>query len=236
MKLNQKKEIVVQKSNERKLEIQEGAKLARSVDALRETHSVEQQKLKKFRDDSLALIKSEISTFIEERNGLKTDVEFLREQKKVLLDIPLDAEWNLVENKQRHLTDLEIILQDRILQSRDKEKSIEEIKKQLSIEKERIYDERLLSTQKLSEANLKLSEATLKLRTAESEIEKSDEYAYSKGKDIFKKEENVSIRERDIANKEITLQARERELNNRERAINDKYEVLLRTEKRINKL
>jgi hypothetical protein len=78
MRLLDKKTIAVQKSEERKKEIEEGVKLAKSIDALRETHAKEQVSLKNFRDAMLRSIKEEIDTLIKQKESLKEEIKNLK--------------------------------------------------------------------------------------------------------------------------------------------------------------
>ena len=84
MKLLDKQEITRQKSLERKLEVEEGIKLAKRVDTLRELSSKEQTSLSKFRDESLAQIRKEIDSLITERNNLILENEELEKKNNAL--------------------------------------------------------------------------------------------------------------------------------------------------------
>lgn len=78
MKLLSKIEINTLKSVERKKEIDEGVKLAKKVDTLREVASKEESNLRKFRIETLAIIQSEINLKIKERDSLLEEIKKLK--------------------------------------------------------------------------------------------------------------------------------------------------------------
>lgn len=88
MRLLSKEQITITQSLERQREIQEGAKLAKKVDDLRELSAKEQTNLIKFRDESLKEIKEEINSTILQRNAILNEVAELRSEsdrlKKVI--------------------------------------------------------------------------------------------------------------------------------------------------------
>ena len=61
MKILNRQQINEEKSRLRKIEIDEGIKLAEKIDLLRETAAKEESKLKKFRDENLKIIQKEIN-------------------------------------------------------------------------------------------------------------------------------------------------------------------------------
>lgn len=83
MKLLDKKEVLQAKNLTRETEINEGAKLARKIDALRETAALEEKKLAEFREKTLNIIKEEVDVLILRRNKLREEIHTL---EKTLLD------------------------------------------------------------------------------------------------------------------------------------------------------
>jgi hypothetical protein len=84
MKLLEKNEISKIKGIERKMEIDEGIKLAKRVDTLRELSAKEQTSLSKFRDESLKQIRIEIDSLITERNNLILENKELEKKNNAL--------------------------------------------------------------------------------------------------------------------------------------------------------
>ena len=85
MKLLEKNKIIIQKNQERAIEVNEGYKLAKKVDSLRQTYTDEQKNLIKFRNESVIKVRDEIALVLNERDSLKKEVSTLTEQKKELL-------------------------------------------------------------------------------------------------------------------------------------------------------
>lgn len=80
MKLLRKQEIVLKKNDERKKEIDEGVKLAKTVDVLRQTLGKEQANLAKFRTETLKSIQLDIDNKIKERDELGGQINTLKEE------------------------------------------------------------------------------------------------------------------------------------------------------------
>lgn len=84
MKLLTKNEVQGLKSQERTLEMQEGLKLAKKIDILRETASKEEAALAKFRVETLKVIQNDIVALSSEKYELERQVKELRDEKAKL--------------------------------------------------------------------------------------------------------------------------------------------------------
>lgn len=84
MKLLPKNEVDLKKAEERKGSVDEGVKLARKIDALREAASDEETRFSKFRIASLAILHKEIDSLIEKKKILEESITTLSEEKKRL--------------------------------------------------------------------------------------------------------------------------------------------------------
>lgn len=82
MKLLDKKIIQQSRTSERKMEIDEGAKLARKIDTLRETASSEEARLAKFRDRNLDILRTQIQALVDEKNKLIEEVDSLKKERE----------------------------------------------------------------------------------------------------------------------------------------------------------
>lgn len=140
-KLLNKNEITALKSDERKREIEEGAKLARKVDTLRELSSKEEVNLKKFRDESLKTIKNDIDVLLAQKNATQAEITALEVRRKEL-EAPIDLtnEWKKLEsdkkqlsNEKREFADLQtnlIVRELEVSKFVDREKEIEKREKE----------------------------------------------------------------------------------------------------------
>jgi chromosome segregation ATPase len=77
MKLLDKTTIVTLKGIERRKEVEEGAKLAKKVDLLRQTVASEETKLAKFRVESLAKLKEDIDGLISQKKQIQAEITTL---------------------------------------------------------------------------------------------------------------------------------------------------------------
>lgn len=78
-RLLDKFEINKRKSEETRKLVEEGVKLAKSVDILRETYSTEQTKLRLFRENTLKAIKDELDVLVNKKNALNSKIAALEE-------------------------------------------------------------------------------------------------------------------------------------------------------------
>lgn len=80
MKLLKKEDIQQDYALERKLQIDEGMKLANRIDGLRKTLAAEEQRLKTFREGTLKAIHAEIAPLILQKQELEKEIKALQEQ------------------------------------------------------------------------------------------------------------------------------------------------------------
>lgn len=231
-RLLEKQEIAQKKSNEKRLEIDEGLKLARKVDSLRETAAVEEAKLKKFRDESLRQIKSEITPWSRKLEDIKANVLHCEERRRKALE-PITREMEELKSTREAITRMEDEAYKRTVILTDREEKIKEKEDDIKIQlrkietKEAKADEHFENSEKaLAESKQVLADASQKARTIVRE-------AKDRENEIITREAQVAVREREAMLREDANARKTKELNDRERFINDKYETLLRTEQRL---
>lgn len=66
------------KAQERKREVDEGAKWAKKIDVLREMASEEEKNLRLFHENSMVILKKDIESLIAQKNSLNSDIERLK--------------------------------------------------------------------------------------------------------------------------------------------------------------
>lgn len=79
-KLLKKEDIQQDYALERKLQIDEGMKLATKIDTLRKTLATEEERLRIFRESTLKAIQAEIDPLILKKQQLEQEVRALQEQ------------------------------------------------------------------------------------------------------------------------------------------------------------
>lgn len=231
MRLLDKKSIQVAQANDRKLEIDEGLKVARKVDALRVTFSEEESRLNKFRAETVPRVQSEIDEYIEKRDILVSEIKAL-EEKRLELQKPLDHEWSKLNQENMKLEHIKVELEYKEKQLSELETSLALSMKDMKIEESRIEGERLIITQEHDEVLRMKSEASVELETALQDKEKILTVLHTREDLITSREAEVAVREREVSMVDKSLKTRERALTKKEREINDKYETLQRTLKR----
>lgn len=192
MKLLSKQEVSKQKALESKIEIDEGLKLAKKIDYLREQAPKEEINLKKFRDETLKQIKSEIDSLISEKNSLGVEIS-LKRKEKLNLEAPLNLKELETEKKELKL------LKDQLL------------------EKETALISREIIVQGFYERELKIIEKEKEVQTYLAEAQKS----YQKIEDLkFDIERKKKESETEIGTRYSELTKKEQELVSREFMVN----------------
>lgn len=234
MELLDKKQIVQQKSQERKTEIDQGVLLAKKIDALRETYAKEEQKLSLFRSENLKHVKKELDVLTEKKREYQSEIKAL-EKRCEELKKPLDAEWEELSKAQNSLEKLESEYRIKISDFLTKERLQKEREKEIQIEESRIRDLRDSITKSVIVSERDRKVASEVLDSAKTLSGNMIQEAQVRLDSSVSREMEVAARERDIINSKKVLDRRESELDSRERAINDKYQTLLRSIKRLNK-
>lgn len=98
MKLLSKKTIDTEKQKERKLEIDQGVRLAQSIDEMRRVRADEEHSLFEYRKGALRAIQLEIDAYLAEREGYRKEVIELQEARRLLLE-PVELGWQELENE-----------------------------------------------------------------------------------------------------------------------------------------
>lgn len=225
LKLLDKRDIQAKKAKERSQEVAEGVKLARRIDALRETQAEEQSSLESFRVRTIETINKEIKALADTRDLLSGEVKNLEDRKKEALK-PIDAELKKLEKEREEVNSKKIEIasslkdiqeQTKILNKREKQiKRTEEITADLHLQSESLFNERnqRLSHAKEIEQEMALSQERHNSRLVSLEKEVVDklsqaELTLSKARATLKK---ASEKEKELSEKEVLLIDREQTL------------------------
>lgn len=233
MRLLTKNEITKIRTDERKLEIDEGMKLANKVDTLRRTVLEEEAKITKFRDENIKQLREEITDGVEEKGELLAEIEALKAQKAILLE-PLDAKWEKVEEQERLLIELQESLNEQSLNIGYLQSETEKQLTEANLDRERAAEQRSLAEKELLAAQIDHENSEAVFGLAEAEKDQLVKEYENKFSALVARENELAAKERDIAATEELLATRQRNLNALEAQINDRYQTLLRTEEEIN--
>lgn len=232
MKLLEKQQVNTQKAKERKLEIDEGAKLAKKIDILRETFSKEQTNLLKFRDESLENIRKEIELGIEKKNQLYREITEAEERKKTLL-LPLDKEFDQIEMSksllQQRIEEFEI-KENIILQ---RENSLESKERELISGRNDLAETKEIISKTLLEATRTKELADSRLKDIERKGKDNILAFIQREKDLDQKEEAVLYREVDLNNGLEQLKKDRENIIRQKIALEDREKTLEREFKRL---
>lgn len=234
MKLLSKNEISIAKAKDRNLESQEGLKLAKRVDSLRETVSQEEASLQKFRNKTISQITNEISSEINKRDALKDEVSDL-EQRRIAALIPLNKELEMIKQRQQVADDKQAALCIWRDELDDKDTELTEREKQVMFEEKRSKDMHIRTESLLIETDTIRSNAEQQNILASETLRKAEQESFVKMKEVSKKEEWVKERERAIGDREIDVEMREAQLAQDLIRLRDREEIYTRNFNRLRK-
>ncbi len=232
MQLLDKFTIAKEKSFERKLEIDEGAKLALKIDTLRRTAAEEETKLSQFREKSMAQIKSDIGLSSEKLTSLRAEIT-VAENRLAEVRVPLDQEWARLNDDKRVYEIAEEELGEKIEQFLASERDQVVRLNQIKVDEERAAEKLEQGNEHIKTALRVEEHAKGLLNESLSMATKIMEEANNREAETVSRENTVAESEHVIMTQKKLLDDREKQLNSRERAINDKYQTLLRSTNRI---
>lgn len=218
MRLLPKSEIDKAKASERKQEIDEGIKLARRVDNLREIVAAEEASLRKFRNDTVKVIYDEITQETIKLDALKGEVLRARKEREELQK-PLDAEWTCVDKAKTALHLREI--------------SVTEREKGVAANELALKDAREEARVLLGQSKIKDELARTRLHRAETDA-KDAKIALTNAREIEKKalafeariSDSLLHRSKEIADKESSVKLEQARLANWQKELADEWKLL----------
>jgi len=234
MKLLEKNEIIKIKSVEKEMEIREGIKLAKKVDSLRELSAKEQDNLIKFRNETVRKVTNEVNSVIQERDTLKNEVISLKEQRKELLK-PLDEEWAKIDVKQKELVTFSQELNNKYISFEQEKKDFEVGKTRLEEDKQRISEEKDLTTKNLADSEAKKVKIDNVLASTEETKAEILKHLSEKEQKLIARETNIASAERDIKNSNDNLEKEYQFINKEKARLADQRATLERAIARNNK-
>lgn len=234
MRLLPKSEFEKAKSNENRREVEEGLKLARRVDNLREVAAQEEASLEKFRRETVEIIHVQISTESEKLEYLKKEVSSLVEQREIAIK-PLDEEWSKVREA---VVDVE----ERQKEQEARNQYLEEKEAHVISARKQAYDLLERARQRDGDSVTRLQKAVEAEELGKGIIEdarvarlESKEAVRMASVELTHREELVTSREESATIKELDISARERALADGWKLLRDQEAMLARDLKRIKK-
>lgn len=234
MRLLSKSDIVKHKSLEQKRAIDQGRKLAESVDRLREIKSEEERSLEKYRSRMIENISKETIAATTERDGLLEKISTLKAEH-ISLQKVLEEE---VQQKKFTLT----LLENLVIKVKKLERGALENEAITNTERKLAVLEKKKSAQIHSDAEALFLDAANEKNNAQLLLEQASKIKREVLKekedgnaDLFKQSVALSIREKNAALKEKSVNDRENELMVSWKLLNDRKTMFERTMNRIKK-
>lgn len=236
VKLLSKAEIVIAKARDRKLEVDEGIKLAKKVDTLRELAVLEEESLKKFRGETLGVIQSEIDAKVIERDILREENAILQEER-IRLSAPIDLTkaWEEVRIDKLNIEAWKSELVGSEVKLIARESDVAEREETLHKKENSIVLKEALIARATTEAQKQFSESEETLSSARAQSAVLIEQATKREQEVSKRETEVTNKETSLVERETQNASHETDLTNRELALKDKYETLAKAQRFINK-
>ena len=227
LKLLTKSEVSKAATLDRQREIQEGMKLAKRVDNLRETVAEEDRSLQEFRSRTLTAIMTEVEAYTTKRNLLEDEVWELEERKRLATE-PLTEQELALETlrarldeirkeqlqKEVDLQTLERALEERSAEVEEKSAKATELLAEASRERDDVFSDKQHTTRLLRDAQAQAD------RTASAQASFEEEKANT--------EKRLKEREDALVDRELQVVKDRKELGSRERQLRDREQLLER--------
>lgn len=231
MRLLPKSEIDKRKADLRQREIDEGLKLTRRVDSLRELHAEEEQKLEKFRVQTVKAIQNEITAQEAIRETLNREIAVLAKQREELL-IPIDIKWKELDSKEISLVKRESAVLQRENSVKHREKDIAITERRLYSMEKNTQDLENQAQSKLNDAIMKATEAGEMMEEARIAKRQSDIYKNDALATITEEHRKLDLRTTALEIKEKEYLEKAEELRVAKIQLQDREQTLARAFKR----
>lgn len=230
--LPKQQDILKQKNDERKRDIDEGVKLASAVDALREQLQTEKKNLIDWREANIRKVHEEIAEQTEARDKLKRENEEARNTRNELLK-PLNKEWaevnrtkaQLIEEKQEiYLSGEQLKIAEQKLKTQEYDISIIVSKvKRNEEETEKIKSE-AISLKEMAQREYEIAQD--ERRTQTEAMEKALLEVSQRKNEYEVALQTIEVREQEVHEKEAELLLDRKHLESQQNALRIAREVI----------
>lgn len=228
MRLLSKQEIDQKKAIEKQQTVQEGLKLAKNVDRLREVRADEEASLAAFREKTLKQIHEETEEARKERDSLKEEVRKLKKERQDALK-PLTEEMALCEQKRRSNSEKHERLRKMELELDGRDSESAAIRRDAKLELERGETFKREAEKTLAAAEKAEHEQRLALSEARASKERAETLEKRVTKELTARDINIAARERDCTMKEERIAKERKELDAEWKRLDDRKQMFERT-------
>lgn len=204
MKLLDKKTVNLEKAKEKKLEIDEGVKLAKKVATLREAASKEEISLKKFRDENLKNILKEVEEATLKRDSILAQAQDAEARRERALR-PLTEEKEEIKAQKEELAQANQQIDEKLLSLTQKELSLDKREKDIALEEDRISDEKKRIEANYADSLREKEQSDRILRETKAHETKILSELEIKGKELLVREAKVMERETELSDRKSVV-------------------------------
>lgn len=233
MKLLKKSEVSKAQSVEQRTAVEEGLKIARSVDNLREIRAEEERSLVDFRVKSIETIHEEIKSYSEKLENIKREVQFYEERRKDALK-PLQEERLRCESQAAALREREEGINDREYAVGVHELAIEVAGKELQRQQESINRVLEALADESEESDARSKETKSLIAQAQDALAAANRIKRDTEDALTHRESQVAEREGRATLQETANREDRKVIEDEWRLLNDRKAMLERSKKRIN--
>jgi len=232
IKLLSKQEINQKQALQRHAEIEEGRKLAKRVDNLRELAVQEEASLASFRANTLKSINQEIKKASKEHEAILNEVKTLRGELETGFS-ELEKAKNEVKLKEQDLVSRENQVEERIKLVKAKEKEIKKgfeenltMASRLEYANERLLKINMEADAKIQTANDMFDDAELRRGQVDRLYQRVTEELHHKDITVASKERDLIIRAEHLDERAEALRVKELNLIDREQTLDREFKRL----------
>lgn len=233
-RLLDKKLVNASLATERRQEIEKGVKIAKAIDAVRETRAKEEAELEQFRRETIARVQVEIDAKIAERDSIARDIPRLKEERiRAQAPINLKEEWQKVRIDREANSAWQEKNTQQAIELLAREEDCRAWAERLVNEEESIKDEHALSLRTLEEADKKFAQADDALTRAEQSAQAILKDAQERENHLRVREEDATAREVQLSKREKKVEEHEANLSAREQKLKSRQETFIKAQKYI---
>lgn len=231
MRLNSKKDITNALAKAQKQTYDEGMKLARRVDGLREVAAAEESSLERFRRETLATIHEALTKETAKRDTLRQEVSRLQKDREEALK-PLDELGEKLAEEEYRLKDEREALGRTAEALNTREESLDRREHSISDEELRIADQKRLHSELIATASNERTSTRVALEEAQRELSNIHVEKTRIEQESAKLDSHTKATEERQAKRDKEQDERERLLNSRETRVLDREATYQRQLKR----
>lgn len=228
MKIPDRKQIASDFNLQRKLQVDEGVKIAKKVDVLRETLASLEEQHRKFIAGTRQDLINQTEGLERKKADLQGELVHLEERRKRLLE-PLDEEWTKLLDKQTEVLARKFLIEEKENQLNERESQIAKIEKLTEQNRQQISEFKGETERANKEARQFRDEQKSIRDDIKRTKDNQDKDFFKVNKELNKRDDELIIQRKYLDLVKKNLDAREKELDDKDRAIKDKYATLQRT-------